>query len=1155
MTQNIFNLYSANVFTEHPTGLWSLDEDFSFISLVSGSPSWSIVNGASASVANPPPTKPQETVGISDIDLDLESFQASASVMTLTTQPFFVPFNVDLEKPTACIHAFLYSYDANIIECKIGFEIDSIKYFTIYENLEKNSWFRIMHTEPINFGSLKEIYPFIEITFLDSNRTISLYKFSVGQWSEQYNHESIGVVPIPLSSISASAALQSSINGVWESNPEKIKVSIADNYGFAQRNDGYYVVEDNKMLALNSKLPMVFGSADITEVKPSPSDGPSLVFPGKGFFHQNGKFQDLTAEFWLKINPQTTAPKKIFGPVSSNDGLYVEDRYLTLKLGPYEKSYFIHKWYRPMVIDIRYTPFFVSLLINGDIVIQQEILPINLDLPSSLSFNNDWVAFYGHEEIPQFEIDCFAIYPYAVPEQSAKRKFVYGQGVGAAEEVTKKFGGDSLSIDFPFAEYTKNIIYPDMTKWYAGFYSNVEADSKFVTLPQYSPPEFIYVGEDLTVFNIDRSKKTWGGTRLKNTWATLLASTWRRIAQSRELDPEYDNYFIQEEGGNKTFIKLKPTPGYENLYGSLNFPSMNPIGEQINSILGVFSINSAEFPETTENEMMLMHFKNNANGNIFQIVLNKTGKIQYLYNTTVVKEQNITIGSLDKEFIVGIKIDDFSRSYATIIRNFFSNPQNIKLNVGGIEKNTFPGKIYRIIFNNIFFTRKDMTSYYSSDGVAIYNDAPINQNIFDYIGNYTMLLKKTNESVIVDVGVAGYWEDSIPFSSFAAFVENIKGRKVLYDVDMLQFNIDYPAPIINKANFDTSDNVRAYVSIQSFEDVGGISYLNYDVTKELDQKRYVNFDTVQTNINNTKFRVIDGTVIFPPKQIISFDKAYLTLHIEMSVDGINIKPTQIQRMSLASLAFDESKLYALSSPTGRKIYPFTRQGGTYSSKTKNPFLIEKESAPYLYLTGDSGIQILPYPDLEDVAPSNFFRGLSIPINQSKKEDYIFYGFHTWMFYNKNTQFEQKELMFSLSYPSKRYNFYLEPEIQNKRAKVVVYEDTITGEQLTTDFDTYENGIKKQVYIYPQSWILFTAKLKPTANLNNIVGQFEISPGILIKNFTAYEIPIDKRVDDIFESHLGLSNIVAQDSSTLSINSEGLNVFSDIRWTTFDGKPV
>jgi hypothetical protein len=1153
MAQNIFNLYSANVFAEHPNGLWALDEDFSFVSLVSGSPSWSITNGVSASVANPPPTKPQETVGISNIKLELESFSASNSVMTLKTQPFTVPDNIDTEKPTVCIHTFLYSYDAQITKCEIGFESASVRYSTEYENLPQQDWSRIFHT--MNLPTSGEIYPFVEITFAGTDRTISFYNFSVGQWSEPFNHESTGAVLVPLSEISASASLQAAIGGVFNTNPEKIKVAITDNYGFVKNNDGYYIVENNKMLAINSTLPMVFGSGDITEIKASPSGGPSIVFPGKGFFHENGKFQEVTAEFWLKINSQVSSPKKIFGPVSTEDGLYVEDKYITLRLGPYEKSYFIHKWYRPMLIDIRYTPFFVSVLINGDVAIEQQIIPINLDFPESLFFNNDWVAFYGHEDTPQFEVDCLAIYPYAVAEQAAKRKFVYGQGVGPLDEVTKKFGGNSLTIDFPFAEYTKNIIYPDMTKWFSGFYSNIESDSKFITVPTYQPAAFSYVGEDLTPFNLDRSRRTWGGLKSSSLWSQWIIGQWRAVSQSREIDPEYDNYFIQIQGSEKTFIKLKPSPAYQNLFGSLAFTSMNPLVDLLNSILGVFSINLSELNETEENEMMLMHFKNNATGNIFKIILNKSGKIQYIYNNSVIKEQNFTFVDEDKEFVVGIKIDDFSRSYAATVRNFFSNQQNIELNVGGFGRNTFPGKIYRVIFNNSFFTRKDTLAQYSNDGVAIYNNQAINQSLFTYIGNYTLLFKKTNGSIIADVGVSGYWEDSIPFTSLASFVKDTNNRRTLYDVDAIQFNIDYPSPVVLNTEINEDDDIKTYVSIQRFQDVGGVSYINYTNIKSLGLGRYVNFDTVQTDINNTKFRVVDGTVIFPPKQLISFDQAYMTIHLEIKIDGVNTKKTQIQRMSFASLAFDQLELYPISTQTGKKIYPFSRQGSKYLTKIKNPILIQKETAPYLYLTGDSGIQAIPYLESDIYEAPNFFRGLSIPINEFKKEEFILYGMHMWMFYNKTATFEQNELMFSFSYLNKRFNFYLEPETGGKRAKVVPYEKTVTGEEITDIFNIFENGIQKQVYIYPQSWSLITIKLKNPQELNNALGQLEISPGFLIKNFTSYEGPIIKKVDDIFESHLGLSNIVAQDDTTLTINSEGLNVFSDIRWTTFDGRPV
>ena len=45
------------------------------------------------------------------------------------------------------------------------------------------------------------------------------------------------------------------------------------------------------------------------------------------------------------------------------------------------------------------------------------------------------------------------------------------------------------------------------------------------------------------------------------------------------------------------------------------------------------------------------------------------------------------------------------------------------------------------------------------------------------------------------------------------------------------------------------------------------------------------------------------------------------------------------------------------------------------------------------------------------------------------------------------------------------------------------------------------------------------------------------------------------VDDIFESHLGLSNIVSQDETILSIDSDALDFYYDIKWTNFTGKPL
>lgn len=1157
MTQNIFNLYSAEAFAQHPMSLWSLDDDFSYLSLISANPVYTVVGGVSASVANPPTEKPQETVGIADVFLEIDSFVGSASATTITTQSFTTPNDIDTNIPTACVSAFIYTYDTEITELQIGFEYGGSYYTKTYENLETNAWKRITYT--INLPSSETVTPYLNVVHPGSEKTYSLYQFSVGQWSEPFDHETQGSVPVPFNSISSSADLNFAIGGTLSASPSLFGTRIADVYGLSDEYQGYYFVENNRMLARNTKLPMVFGSGDITEINHSEYGIPSIVMPGRGFLHSDGKYKEITAEFWLKIYPRVTSKTKIFGPVASEDGLYVDNEFLILRIGPYEKSYFINKWYRPMLIDITYTEIFASVLINGEPVIQQPLISRDVDFPQSNSLSNDWLGFYSTEEIKKFEIDCLAIYPYVVPEQSAKKKFVYGQGVGPATEVTRKFGSTSMPVDFSFAGYSNNIIYPDMTKWFAGFYSNIDADSKYISLPNYNLPEIVYVGDDLSAFDVNRQRRTWQGIRSR-TWQQWLSAVWLQLASAREIEPLFDNYIFQADREDNYYIRLKPISTYRNVFGAISFNSLNIITDPVESIFGLFSLNTSEVVEIEdETEATIMHFRNNATGDVFKIIYNDSSKeIQYIYNTTTIKSFSFTPGASDTYFIAGIKLKELTDSYATIIRRFFSVPQNVRLNIGGNEDDQFPGKIYRATFNNNFFTRKDLSNYFDNQGFAYYDNSvslSLSDEPFSYDGNYTLFFKKANSSLIMDIAVSGYWEDSIPLASLGTYILNSNGQTGSYDLDFLQFNIDYPNSILEQDTLDTQESIKTYVTLQNYEDVGKIVYGNYTSTKQLGSNRYIDFEDIDTNIDTTKFSIVNGTIIFAPKNIIDFNDAYITVHMEMKSPGINTAPIRIQRMSIASLAFDEASLYPITSPTGQNAYPFSRQGISYINKAKNPFLIYKDSTPYLYLTGDSGIQTLPYPEIEDTASESFRRGISIPLNQNRKEDYTMYGIHMWSFYNKSTTIDSRQRMFSVSYQDTRYDFYLEPEVGGKRAKIVPYLYGLLSDTLTEDIIMFQNGIRQDVYVYPLSWSLISFRFANPIDLSSIRGQLEIYPGTVFNNVTIFEQDITGRVDDIFESHLGLSNIVAQDSSTLSVNFDEVNIFSDIVWTTFTGKPV
>ena len=74
MSQNIFNLYSATVFAEHPVALWNLDDDFSYVSLASASGFVSIINGSEHEQNQSPPSFPAETVGSANRNISIQSF-------------------------------------------------------------------------------------------------------------------------------------------------------------------------------------------------------------------------------------------------------------------------------------------------------------------------------------------------------------------------------------------------------------------------------------------------------------------------------------------------------------------------------------------------------------------------------------------------------------------------------------------------------------------------------------------------------------------------------------------------------------------------------------------------------------------------------------------------------------------------------------------------------------------------------------------------------------------------------------------------------------------------------------------------------------------------------------------------------------------------
>ena len=1184
MSHNFSNIYASRVYAEHPLALWALDDEVYFKSLTGSAgllvstytenddnAEWiqEFVTPKGVPVKNESRGVLRKTSAASVT----YSLISDARGATLTT-------TLDPTKDTVCFSTYVYAYGSLIDSYEIGFRYpDESVDKKIYNAADPETWQKLEITAPISISELS-FTPYVKINYLLGGSTndydVMFNAISIGQWSETFNHDSTGVIGEELNENDLKEVLVT----------QNFLVTPVDAYGFQDSDNGYVLIENNKLLAHNTNFPMVYGSGNVTEISSPITAGlPSIVFPGKGFLNKNGQYTNITAEFWLRLNPNLFTQTKIFGPVASSDGLYVDNEFMTLKIGKYIKSYFVGKWYRPMLVDIRYSSQIASVLINGDVVIEININTSEIDFPLR---NFDWVGFYGHENITPFQIDCFALYPYVVPDQTAKRRFIFGQAVLNSELISNNFLGEAMVVDFPFANYSSTINYPDMNSWNAGYFNNLDANSRYLGFKEYSLPDFKFVGATAT-FQTPVNIRDWTDFQLQ-AWRDWLKQSWLGVVTEEATDILTDNYYAQVTG-EYPFIKIRPNNAYANINGYLDFDTINPIPDRVNSIYGVFQAP----PTLTSTPQTIMHFYNSLNSNIFKVTINNEG-LKYIYNDQVLQ----TIGvAASANFAAGINIDTIASNYAGVVGNFFSNPQNISMTLMGYgSTNTFLGKMFGVTFNNSFFTNKDMSSMFQADGFATVTTPP---ESFEYVGAYSLKPVIVQDGLILDVCSAGYWEDSIPLSYFGKLVSDKSGLSY-YDLDMIQFNLDYPTQIISNPSSSVSfygdANVRAYLTLQDKDSVGNVSYLTYTNTEDINNK-VIDFDNT-TDVINTKFEITDGTIIFPPKELVDFSDYYLTIHLEVISKGVNSKPIKIKRMSLSSIASDSNSFFKIGTRTGNSIYPISRYNNTYAYKEKNPFAIYKDSTPYLYLTGDSGVGILPYE-------SNNVRALSIPINYKQSPEFIFGGFQVWAMYNKDLTINETKNIMRVNTEDRKYDFVLQPLDSGKRGIIKVYDSETGLEDTSTVF--YQNGnLIRNPIIYPLVWSSIVVSFGQNINLNSTIGQLELYEGMLYNNISSFrkssEIlgqSIDARTwqevrqteyldndeivivdfqwedwypflwDDVYsinsiltfsldgssitKSYLGVSSIVSDDSSTISLNSEGVDIISDVVWSTTFAKPV
>lgn len=890
-----------------------------------------------------------------------------------------------------------------------------------------------------------------------------------------------------------------SLHGSDISLPQTFLGIPAKSYGL-QDTPGYYITDDpdnttddpendkNYVLyAKNTGIPMVYGASNATVLKEHLRFGenyPALIIPGNGFLNEDGRYKTLTIEMWIRINTGNPDAFRIFGPINSQDGLYVDRSFLTLKIGDSVKSHFISEWSRPMLLQISVSENFASMIINGEQILTMQYDTESISLPAKIDINGknqDWLGFYANSEIQPLEIDCIAIYPYLVPEVVAKRRFVYGQGVDFPETLNNSYNGNTVFIDYKFSNYSNNYSYPDIGKWSQGISENVSIENNILSSPAHQLPE---------VFISNKTSTDW-----INDLSTIQ--------------------------GNETFMSFRPNTSWEFSNAYIYFNRFNLLNEDTKAVYGVFEVPGVSSDQT------LFKIEDSSSGNYIEAKINSSLSVSYVfrYNSVETTLYSETIEAGEK-FFAGFDITRMIQEFGQSVFAFFGNKSRLSLYLAGNKdfSNTFTGKIYSfsfanqamlshistaflesgilspVIVPNVFNDYLETVDYdggtpettdleYDSnllDGGTVYNiEELIVEDILVDNSSYTLFLKNILGSYSLDIRSKSSWQDYLPLSYFAKYVNDVSGNKI-YDLDFLQFNVKYPESYkIVDSKINTSNSLaRTYISFQTLESGANKNLDSFENRVDLHFGKVVEPGSEYTT---SAYEVVNGTVVYLPSGI-DISKMAICMHIEMRVDGITSTPINIKSMEIASQAINADKPTEIGTRFGVSLKPYSVIGGLVDYKAKNPFTIYKGSTPYLYLTNDSGIKLLN--------TNGAVRGISIDVNKSESENYLVNVVQASIKYN-NPEFSlSKTKLLEFKDKNRTVVVYVTRSISDTNIGTITAE-TSDGTPITSDdIDFYINGVLDNS-LEKNEWSMLGIQFKNKLDFGGFAGNINIVGPLLI----------------------------------------------------------
>ena len=1154
---SLSNLYIEKVLSEHPIATWSLGDDVGYRYLISETNRdfanpliWSLDSCTSELETLPkygvafPNSKTFKIIG--DLPVGepktyslVSQFAIDESLVDLSLGNFTIGFYIYIDNPYTTSVSFGYRYSDTVL----NIDQDVLENIQLKQSDSKR-WIFISKTFAFPTNAFDDFKFLINITAKEDGElgdyVFYLNGLTSGQWAEDFASTSLGT---DIYTMPTNIAL-----------PEELNVVPAIQYG-TKTNPGYYLADDLNIFSQNVGIPLVYGSSNITKILPnkiSSTTYPSIIFPGLGFLNEKGKNNTYTAEMWIKINTDTNTPRKIFGTIASNDGLYVDGAFLSFVFAGKFKSHYVGEWGRPMLIHIRFIKNNVSVLLNGEEIISLFFIEEDLNLPLEFSESGksqDWVGFYTYEDIHPFEIDCFAIYSYVVGTEIAKRRWVWGQGVVAPETTNYAQNAVTIFNDYSFTNYSVNHNYPDYARWDNGFASNIDSSSAILKLPNYNLPEFFL------------------GSKTYDQWIDDLTS--------------------QQVSESSKFFSFRPNTSWNDQKCYIKFNNLNVINEKLRFFYGLFKSDGSSINEP------ILKITNKVNSDYFLITLNGTSLVYSItlsgVQTTIATKQ-IVANSI---FPVGINISKLIQKDIDGIDNFFAILSNLTLLVGGDNIKTFSGKIYRFGFDGSYNLQKINADYFDTSGLCKIGNTE-RDFFLDYTSNYSLELLYKYNLLFADIRSSGYWQDYIPLSFFAKTTVDYKNKEY-YDLDFLQINLDYPEAIEQSfeesvgewtyqdlkvryqtfqgqsflqsysyldnslyngwedyqdmsedsekyKTYNTSNNtIRAYISFQKIKGAEKRLLSNFANIEKMNINGVVDPSASKTGWENTAFEITNGAIIYPPRFLdnektpIDFNKYSISIHLDVDSDGIIHNPISFRNFQIASKVFERNRLTALGSKFGNNLYPYSKTGLYYDFKAKNPIETYKGSTPYLYLNNNSGWHI------KGSSSPLTERGISIPINSQKSLSIRVGTLQLWTRFAEATFPTVETLFMSINHKKDIYDFYIIADESSIRGKIFG-KSRSTGELIKNIKYSNNGKLVATPYILSESWNVLGIGFNDLLDFGEYSGSINITGPVMFNNLSYY-LANNLQQEQQIESR-SWSSVQADDltweywSDPLDINSDG-----------------